>query len=59
MKKTYMAPRVEQVPVDSELPLCASGVGGGGGTGIGFGGVDTEGTLDPSAKEIVDFSDLL
>ena len=60
MKKTYMAPQMEQVKVKDMLPLCASGVGGSGISGApGYGGVDTGGTLTPSAKEFTDFGDEL
>ncbi|MDE7117889.1 MAG: hypothetical protein K2O61_04515 [Bacteroidaceae bacterium] len=59
MKKTYMAPRMEQMTMDSELPLCASsGVVGGGSDidiDIPFGGVDVEGILNPSTKTRFDF----
>ena len=42
MKKTYMAPRMEQIVMNDVQPLCASGVKAGGGVvDSGFGGVDT------------------
>ncbi|MDE6721153.1 MAG: hypothetical protein K2J84_03275 [Bacteroidaceae bacterium] len=59
MKKTYMAPKMEQMTIDSELPLCASsGIVGSGNDidiDIDFGGVDLGGMLTPSAKQRFDF----
>ena len=53
MKKTYMAPRMEQMTMDSELPLCASS-GVVSDIDIDFGGVDWDGDLDSSAKKRFD-----
>ena len=53
MKKTYMAPQMEQMTMDSELPLCASS-GVVSDIDIDFGGVDWDGDLDPSAKKRFD-----
>ena len=59
MKKTYMAPQMEQVTMKDMLPLCASGVGGSGIPGApGYGGVDTGGGVIPAAKEMPDSEDL-
>lgn len=48
MKKRYIAPEVNMVTIGSVLPLAASGVTTD--RGIGYGGVDEEGTLDPSSR---------
>ncbi len=59
MKKTYMAPRMEQIIMKDVMPLCVSGVKAGGGVvDSGFGGVDAGGSLIPAAKEMPDFEDL-
>lgn len=59
MKKTYMAPQMEQIVMKDVQPLCASGVKAGGGVvDSGFGGVDVGGGLIPAAKEMPDFEDL-
>ena len=58
MKKTYMAPKMEEERMTEMLPLCISGVGGtGGGVDAGYGGIDDGGTLEPAIKEMVDFGD--
>ena len=49
MKKTYIIPVVGVVATQCELPLAGSGVASN--NGIGYGGVDTDGTLDPEVKE--------
>ena len=41
MKKEYVAPQMECVKMDEELPMCVSG--GGGGVKLGYGGVDLGG----------------
>ncbi|MBR1505069.1 MAG: hypothetical protein IJ614_03055 [Prevotella sp.] len=46
MKKTYIAPMMETVEYEPVQLLTGSGVNA---DGIGFGGVDSEGTMDPSA----------
>ena len=49
MKKTYIAPVItREVALKAHAMLCGSGVTG---DGIGYGGVDTGGTKDPSARE--------
>lgn len=48
MKKTYIAPNIVVMEIESEKFLAASGVYSD--TGIGFGGVDTEGSMDAEAK---------
>ena len=59
MKKTYMAPKMEQMVMKDVMPLCVSGVKAGGGVvDSGFGGVDAGGSLIPAAKEMPDFDDL-
>jgi len=59
MKKTYMAPRMEQIIMKDVMPLCVSGVKAGGGVvDSGFGGVDAGGSLIPAAKEMPDFEDI-
>jgi len=51
MKKTYINPVAKYLSVEEESILAASGVTSN--NGIEYGGVDTEGTLDPSVKENV------
>ena len=51
MKKTYIAPAItREVALKVHTMLCASGVTSDE-NGIGYGGVDTGGTMDPSARE--------
>jgi len=60
MKKQYVAPQMECVEIQEELPLCVSGVGGTGASGnLGYGGVDEEGLLDPAANFRLDFEEEL
>lgn len=60
MKKTYMAPKMEQEIMKEVLPLCNSGVKGGGIPGApGFGGKDLGGIHDPAANERFDFEEEL
>ena len=47
MKKEYVAPQMECVKMDEELPMCVSG--GGGGVNLGYGGVATDG-IDPQSN---------
>ena len=49
MKKTYIIPQVNIVQTMHELPIAGSGVTGS--NGIDFGGVDTNGDLNPAVKE--------
>jgi hypothetical protein len=49
-KKAYIAPGIEITRVDAALPLAVSGITSGGDVEIGNGGVDEDGSLDPSAK---------
>ena len=53
MKREYVAPMMEQMQIDEELPLCGSV--NGGSKGIGYGGIDVDGILDPAANERLDF----
>lgn len=46
-RKIYVTPTMETIEVKANQLLMASGVSSD--LGIGFGGVDEEGTLDPSA----------
>lgn len=49
MKKTYIIPTIKRiVMLKVHTMLCASGVTG---DGIGYGGVDTDGTMEPSARQ--------
>ena len=48
MKKEYVAPQMECVKMDEELPMCVSG--GGGGVNLGYGGVDAGGIIDPQSN---------
>ena len=48
MKKTYMAPQMEQIVMNDVKILCASGVNAGGGVvDSDFGGWDNDGYLMP------------
>ncbi|MBQ7442384.1 MAG: hypothetical protein IJS59_00765 [Bacteroidaceae bacterium] len=56
MKKTYIIPSVETMPTLPQQPMAVSGVTAAEGMGIGYGGVDTEGTVDPDVKaDVFDF----
>ena len=55
MKKEYVAPQMECVKMEEELPMCVSG--GGGGVNLGYGGVDAGGSLDPQSNERLDFEE--
>ena len=61
MKKTYVAPQMEQVTMKDMLPLCASGdaikSGGGVVEDVLFGGKDSGGSLDPAIKGMPGFDD--
>ena len=48
MKKIYCIPNMKAMQLQGEQMLAASGVTSN--NGIGWGGVDTEGSLDPSVK---------
>ena len=48
MKKLYIIPQTSTMLILHEVPLAVSGIGSN--KGIGYGGVDTDGTLDPSVK---------
>jgi hypothetical protein len=52
MKREYVAPQMEQMQMDEELPLCGSVKSSS--NGIGYGGVDVDGILDPAANERLD-----
>lgn len=48
MKKTYMAPQMEQIVINDVQILCVSGVNAiGGGVDSDFGGWDIDGDLMP------------
>ena len=49
MKKTYLIPSSVPMDMGSEKMIALSGVGGN--NGIGYGGVDTDGNLDPDVKD--------
>jgi len=51
MKKAYINPIAELVSVEEETFMATSGVTGG--DGIGYGGVDTDGSIEPSVKESI------
>ena len=46
MKKTYQSPRLGDLSIDSEELL----LGVSGTNGISYGGVDTDGSKDPSVR---------
>lgn len=59
-KKRYIAPQMESVTLNHELPLCQSQnqvKSKGYVEDILFGGVDTGGGIEPSIKELTDFGD--
>ncbi len=58
-KKRYIAPQMECVTLNHELPLCLSEKVKSTGyvDDILFGGVDTGGGIEPSIKEMSDFGD--
>ena len=52
MKKTYIIPTIKRIVMLEERTIvCASGVTGDDTTDIGYGGVDTDGTMEPSARQ--------
>ena len=59
MRKIYMAPVASIVAATTQSFLAASGVSGGEGTGsdIGYGGVDDDGSKDPSSRRHRDIWD--
>lgn len=49
MKKTYIIPTIKRIVMLEERTIvCASGVTS---DGIGYGGVDTDGTMEPSSRQ--------
>ena len=54
MKKEYVAPQMECVKMEEELPMCVSG---GGDVNLGYGGVDVGGIIDPQSNERLDFEE--
>lgn len=55
MKKVYMAPVTKMVAVGTEMLLAGSGVQSD--NGIGYGGVDADGSKEPSARRRSDVWD--
>ena len=51
-KKEYIAPSMDVVEIKNMQLLAGSGVTS---TGIDYGGVDNDGTLDPSAPGLFEF----
>ena len=52
MKKTYIQPSTEVLFVAQTEMIAASGVSGtGAASDISYGGIDTDGSKDPSVKE--------
>ena len=49
MKKTYIQPCMEEMQAQAAQMLAVSGVIGS--NGIGYGGVDSDGSLNPETKE--------
>ena len=49
MKKIYCIPSMQALQMQGEQVLATSSVTSN--NGIGYGGVDTDGSLDPSVKE--------
>ena len=53
MKKAYVTPAIEviTIPIREQLMTISGGITGGNTPSIGYGGVDTGGTMIPSARE--------
>lgn len=53
MKKTYMSPQCEEIKLNNRCTLLnGSGVKGMGDLeDVGYGGIDNDGTIDPSSRE--------
>jgi len=51
MKKTYIMPAASLMEAEVEQMLAGSVKSDGEGVNIGYGGVDTNGSLNPEAKE--------
>lgn len=51
MKRKYVKPIVEGVFQVTSIPMCYSDIYGANSVTFGYGGVDTNGSLDPSAKK--------
>ncbi len=49
MKKTYMMPAISVERAEQEVELMSGSVASN--NGIGYGGVDTEGDMDPDARD--------
>ena len=59
-KKAYIIPRMECVKTEAAFPLCVSnGVMGSGSVNAGYGGVDRQGTYQPSSVEYAEFEELV
>lgn len=54
MKKNYMTPTIMVTEIDMREQLLTIS---GGDTGLGYGGVDTEGELEPASREFDDLFD--
>lgn len=57
MKKTYLAPAIECMPMQTAELICVSGVEGDIGNdfgGIDFGGIDGDGVLPPASRQSFD-----
>lgn len=52
MKKEYIIPIIKVEIIGTEELLVDSGVTGDGVTKVDYGGIDEEGTKEPSAKEL-------
>ena len=51
MKKTYIAPALKVVKLNTERMIAQSGVYSQYNTGIGYGGVDVGGSVVPGVKQ--------
>ena len=52
MKETYITPAIELVEEEAAMLLAGSGVSA---DGIGYGGIDTDGSVDPESRLGIDF----
>lgn len=55
-KNAYITPDIQEVKIDNVQLLSGSGVTSD--NGIDFGGIDQEGTIDPSAPELPELPEM-
>lgn len=60
MKKTYMSPLCEEIKLNNRYSLLSNSnsiKGMGDLEDVGYGGVDNDGTMDPSSREFDEFDE--